>query len=110
MKEIIFDKKAFKSYKDMYNDICVKLDKDRFIDWRDGYKDLGYSADILNEFLWYCHDDSNKYIFINFDKEKIKLQKNFDDYKYNLIIEVFEEFVEEYPNNKLEFRMEDDKK
>ena len=50
------------------------------------------------------------YIFINFDKEKIKLQKNFDDYKYNLIIEVFEEFVEEYPNNKLEFRMEDDKK
>ena len=68
MKEIIFDKKAFKSYKDMYNDICVKLDKDRFIDWRDGYKDLGYSADILNEFLWYCHDDSNKYIFINFDK------------------------------------------
>ncbi len=110
MKEIIFDKKEYASYKDMYHDICIKLDKDRFIDWKDDYEDLGYSADLLNEFLWYCHDDSNKYILVNFDKKRVALQKNYNDYKYNLVIEVFERFVKQYPNNKLEFRMENIKK
>ena len=44
---------------------------------------------------------------MNFDKGRIKLQKNYDDYEYNLVIEVFEEFVEQYPNNAVEFKMED---
>ncbi len=109
MKEIIFDKKDYKSFRDLYHDICIKLNKDRFIDWKDNCEDLGWSADILDDFLWYCHKDNVKIIFLNFDKEKIKLQKNFDDYKYNLIIEVFEDFVKEFPNNKLEFKMEENK-
>ena len=46
-------------------------------------------------------------IFINFDREEIKLQKNFDDYQYEMVLEIFEDFVKEYPNNKLEFRMEE---
>ena len=36
-----------------------------------------------------------------------KGQKNYEDYKWNLIFEVFEEFVKKYPNNKLEFINED---
>lgn len=107
MKEIIFNRRDYQSFKDFYEDVAIKLEKDRFIDWQgEDYKRLCCSADILQEFLWYCHKDNAKYIFINFDKEEIKLQKNFDDYKYNIIIEVFEDFVKEYPNNKLEFKME----
>ena len=109
MKEVIFDKKTFNSYKDFYIQIYKDLDGANTIDWED-YKDLGYNGNLLNEFLWYKQDESIKYIFVNFNKEKIKLQKNFDDYQYNIIIEYFEKFVEEYPNNQLEFRMENEKK
>ena len=107
MKEIIFNKKEYKDFRDMYHDICVKLDKDRFIDWQDDYDDLNYSADLLNEFLWYCHNDNMYVIFLNFDRAKIATPQNYDDYKYNLILEVFEDFVKEYPDNTLEYRNED---
>ena len=101
--EIVFDRNNYKSFKDMYHDISVKLDKDRFIDWRDGHIDLGLSADSLNEFLWYCQDDNNHYIFKNFDLEKIKNHKTYDDYEFGLIIKVFDRFVNRYPSNTLEF-------
>lgn len=110
MKEIVFNKCNYKSYKDMYHDICVKLDKDRFIDWQDDYNDLEYNGNLLSEFLWYCHNDNVKYIFVNFDKAKIKLEKSFDDYQYAIIFRVFERFVKQYSNNQLEFRMEEEKK
>ena len=58
--------------------------------------DLGYRADVLDEFLWYCHDDKIHFILKNFDLEKIKQQKTFEDYKINLIIEVLQESVEKY--------------
>ncbi len=109
MKEIIFDKNKYSSYKDFYSQIYKDLEGQKIPDWED-YDDLHYNADLLDEFLWYCHNDNIKYIFVNFDKEKIKLQKIYDDYEYNLVIEIFEEFVEKYPNNKLEFRMDEDKK
>ena len=105
MNEIIFNRKDYESYKDFYHDISVKLKQERFIDWRERYKDLNYNADFLNEFLWYCNKDNNLYVFLNFDREKIKLQKNYDDYEYNIIFTVFERFVKQYPNNKIEFRM-----
>ncbi len=108
MKEIIFNRKDYKSYKDFYTQIYKDLDGKSNMDWED-YQDLCYSADALVEFLWYHYDDGNKYIFVNFDKEKIKLQKSLDDYKYNIIIEVFEDFVKEYSNNSLEFRTEEKK-
>ncbi len=107
MKEIIFNRKNYISHKDFYHDLCIQLEKERFIDWRGKYEDLGYSADLLWEFLGYCDEDFNKYVFIGFDKEKIKEQKNYDDYKYNIAINVFEDFVQEYPNNILEFRDEE---
>ena len=107
MKEIVFNKKEYKSFKDFYHDVCIKLRKNRFIDWRDDYDDLGYSGDLLNEFLWYCHDDSNKYIFINFDLEEIKNKMTFDNYKWRIILKVFSEHVQEFPNNQIEFRDEE---
>lgn len=103
MMKIEFDKKDYQSFKDMYHDISVKLDKDRFIDWRDDYVDLGLSADILQEFLWYCHRDNNHYIFKNFELEKIRNHKTYENYEYSLIIKVFERFVKQYPKNTLEF-------
>ena len=106
MKEIIFNRKNYNSYKDFYTQIYKDLDGKHMVDWED-HQDLNYNADFLDEFLWYCHNDNIKYIFLNFDKNKIKLQKNFNDYKYNIIFEVFERFIKEYPNNKLEFRMEE---
>ncbi len=106
-KTIIFNKKDYKDYRDMYHDISIKLDKDRFIDWQDDYEYLHYHADILNEFLWYCHNDNIHIIFLNFDKEKIAASKKYDDYEYNLILEVFEEFVKKYPNNSLEYKNKD---
>ncbi len=102
-KEIIFDRKNYESYKDLYAQIYKDLDGKGIPDFED-YENLGYSGDMLNEFLWYCHNDNIKYIFVGFDKEKIKLQNTFDDYKYNIVIEVFEDFVKKYPNNELEFR------
>ncbi len=107
MNEIILDKNNYNSYKDFYTQIYKDLDGKSIPDWEQ-YQDLCYSADGLNEFLWYCHNDSNTYIFKNFDVEKIKSQKTFDDYKYSIIIEVFTEFVEEYPNNKLIFINDED--
>ena len=103
MKEVIFDRNNYKSYKDFYHDVCIKLDKDSFIDWNGQYEDLGYNADLLDEFLWYCHEDNLKCVFNNFDKEKISKQKTYDDYHYSIIIEVFEDFAKNYPNNKVEF-------
>lgn len=105
MKEIIFKRKNYKSYKDFYVQVYKDLEGKEMIDWAD-YDDLHYNADLLDEFLGYCNDDSNKYIFIGFDKEKIKEEKNYDDYEYNMVIRIFERFVKKYPNNKLEFRDE----
>lgn len=109
MREIIFNKKNYESFKDFYVQIYKDLEGKKIPDWED-YENLCYSADALNEFLWYCHNDNIKYIFINFDKEKIALQKKYDDYEYSIVLKVFERFVKQYPNNKLEFQMENDKK
>ncbi len=109
MKEIIFNRKNYESFKDFYVQIYKDLEGKSIPDWED-YENLCYSADALDEFLWYYHNDNIKYLFVNFDKEKIALKKNYDDYQFQIIIEVFEDFVKKYPNNQLEFRMEEDKK
>ncbi len=105
MKEIVFNKKKYDSYKDFYIQIYRDLEGKEIPDWED-YDALHYNADLLDEFLWYCHNDNIKYIFVNFDKEKIALQKNYDDYQFQIIIEIFEDFVEKFPNNKLEYKMD----
>lgn len=109
MNEVIFDRKNYKSYKDFYTQIYKELDGAHTIDWED-YEDLHFNADFLDEFLWYKEEENIKYIFLNFDKEKIKLQKNYNDYEFNLILEIFEEFVNEYPNNSMEYRFDEEEK
>lgn len=101
-KTIIYDRNEIKSFKDFYEKIYIDLEGKRFIDWRDEQcKYLGYRADVLDEFLWYCHDDKIHFILRNFDLEKIEQQKTFEDYKICLIIKVLRRFCEEYQNNKL---------
>ena len=102
MKTIIFDKNDYNSYENFYKDIFVKLDGIHTLDFED-YPDLNCSADMLFEFLYYKEDENIKYILINFDLDEIKKQKTFENYKLNLIIETFKDFVEKYPNNKFEF-------
>lgn len=103
-KEIVFDRKKYQSFKDFYIQVYKDMDAKSNPDF-EYYENLGYNGDLLAEFLWYCHNDNIRYIFVGFDKEQIALQKNFDDYKYNIVIKVFEDFVKDYPNNELEFRL-----
>ncbi len=105
MKEVIFNRKDYKNYKEFYEDVFNKLDGKNNIDFKD-MPDLLYSGDVLNEFLWYNHDKSIKYIFVGFDLEKIKEEKTLDDCHYVIIFRVFSRFVNEYPNNSVEFRSE----
>lgn len=70
--------------------------------WED-YDDLEYDANMLNEFLWYCHNDNIHFVFKNFNLEKIKNYKNYENFQWNLIIEVIEDFVKKYSNNTLDF-------
>ena len=109
MNEVIFDRKKYNSYKDFYVQIYKDLDGKSIPDWAES-NNLDYSADQLNEFLWYCHNDNTKYVFVNFDKEKIKLAKNLNDFKFNIILRVFERFVSRYPNNTMEYRFDEEEK
>ena len=102
-RKIIFNKKNYKSYKDFYVQLYKDLNGKSMPDWED-YVNLGYNAGLLDEFLWYCHNNNIHYIFVGFDKKEIALEKTYDDYEYNMIIHAFEDFVNKYPNNELEFR------
>ena len=102
MKELIYDKNELKSFKDFYNKFYKDLDGISNEYWQD-YMDLQSNADLLNEFLWNCQDDNLLFVMKNFDLDKIKEQKSYEDYEWNLIIEVVTEFVEKYPNNKIVF-------
>lgn len=107
MNQVIFDRKKYNSYKDFYVQIYKDLDGKSIPDWAE-YENLHYNADFLNEFLWYCLDDNTNYIFLNFDKEKINQQKNYNDYEFSLILKIFERFVSRYPNNTMEYRFDEE--
>ena len=100
--EIVLNKNECKSYKDFYVQIYKDLDGKDNMDFED-YENLNYSASMLDEFLWYYHNDNLKFTFKGFDLEKIKQQKTYDDYEWNKIFKVVLRFGEEYPNNKVEF-------
>ena len=102
MEKVVYDRRQINSYKEFYEKIYIDLDGKGMIDW-EKFEYLGYNGNNLNEFLWYCHNDNIHFIFKNFDLEKIKNYKNYEDYQWNLIFEIIEDFVKDYPNNKLEF-------
>ena len=103
--KIVFDKNDYKTYKQMYEDLAIKLGTS--LGPKDYYdiSTFDYDPNCLYEELCYgkINKSSNHYVFKNFDLEKIKTEKSYDNYKYNLIIEVFQDFVKGYPNNTLEF-------
>lgn len=99
---MVIDKKVYLTYKGFYTYIYKELDGKNIPDWED-YDDLEYDANMLNEFLWYCHNDNIHFIFKNFNLEKIRNYKNYENYQWNLIFEVIADFVKKYPNNTLEF-------
>ena len=106
MKELIFNRRDYKNYKDMYKDLAIKLER---IDGIEDYYNISnydYDPNCLYEDMMFGLDNSlnYKFTFVNFDKEKIDLQKTYDDYEYSIIIKIFEEFVKKYPNNSLEFK------
>ncbi|MBE7082424.1 MAG: hypothetical protein E7378_01920 [Clostridiales bacterium] len=103
MRKIIFDKNEYESYKSFYDDLCKKLNKDRFLDWKNDYDGLCYRGDFLYEFLCYCAPENNTYIFKNFDIANLKPEKKFEDFQWSIVFKIFESFVKEYPNNQLEF-------
>ena len=107
MKKLIYDRKQLNSYKEFYEKLYKDLEGKKIPDWED-YNDLEYDANMLDEFLWYCHNDDINFIFKNFDLEKIKNYKNYENYQWNIIFEVVEDFVKKYPNNTLEFINEED--
>lgn len=102
MKTIIYDRNKITDYKTFYENIVVELDANRFIDWN-GEQNLNYDGNILNEFLWYCHEDSIHFVFQNFDLQKIENNTNYENYQWNIIFTVIKRFVSQYPNNTLEF-------
>lgn len=71
-------------------------------DW-EGCTTLNYSTDDLAEFLGYCFDDGNTYIFKNFDLENVEDYKNYENYQWNIVFTIIKRFTQQYPNNKLEF-------
>ena len=102
MREIIFNKNNYNTYKDFYEDIFKELDGDKFVDF-DELKNCNYNADILNEFMWYNSRKNIKYIFKNFNIEEINQQQTIDDYEYSMIIGIFKDFANEYSNNEVVF-------
>lgn len=102
MIKIVINKKEMKSYKNFYSLIYKKLKAETFgTEFEE--KDFGYDPNQVDEILWYYRNDNLIFILIGFDLEKIKLQKTHEDYRWNIIIETLMDFVNEYPNNTIEF-------
>ena len=100
MRELVYDKNELKSFKNFYEKIYLDLEAKKNENWAD-YENLHYNADLLNEFLWNCQDDNLLFIMKNFDLDKIKEQKSYENYEWNLIFKVLNRFVIKYPNNKM---------
>lgn len=97
---VTIDKKQCPTFKTFYEIVYKELDGKRIPDW-EAYENLNYHADLFNEFLWYVNDMNIDFVLLNTDVEKIKDEKTYDDYEWNLIIEILTEFVMKYPNNTL---------
>ncbi len=99
---VTIDKKNYNKWTEFYEDIFIKLDGKQTIDFID-MPTLLQNSNVLAEFLWYKKYEDIKFKLINFDREKIKNQKDIEDYHWNIILDVLESFVKEYPNNTIEY-------
>ncbi len=103
MQKVIIDKDKCESFKTFYEIVYRELQGKTYIDWAE-YENLNYFADMLNEFLWYVHNEQDtEFVMVNFDLDKIKNQKTYDNYEWEIILKVLHRFVTEYPSNKLTF-------
>lgn len=105
MKKITIDKNKCQSYKTFYEIVYNEFDGKHMVDWEE-YDNIHYNADMLNEFLWYVSDINTEFVMMNFDIDRIKEQKTYDNYEWNILLEVLQDFVKDYPNNKLTFKTE----
>ena len=103
MKEFIFNKDEYESYKDFYKDIAIKMDAIKIDDYFDS-STFEYNANILWEFLCcefgYLKKDI-KIILKNFNTDNMKPDKKYEDYQYFYVIKTFKRFIEYFPNNSL---------
>lgn len=91
MKEFIFNKKEYESYKDFYKDIAIKMNATKIDDYFDS-STFEYNANILWEFLCcefgYLKKDI-KITLKNFNVAQLKIDKKYDDYCVNIVIKIF---------------------
>ncbi len=105
MKTVNINKNDYKTYKDFYEDMSIKLGANKIKDYYNTIT-FEYNPNLLWEFLemdGYGDKAIYKFVLKNFDLEKIKQQKTYDDYEWNIIIKVLQDFINKFPNNKLEF-------
>lgn len=108
VNEMVIDRANYKSYgyytfKGFYTDIYNKFDGKNTPEFED-YENFNYLADLLNEFLLYKQDENIRFVFVDFDLEKIKTKKTYDNYEWEIILNIVSDFVKKYPNNTLEFK------
>lgn len=105
MKEFIFDRKDYKSYKDFYKDIAVKMGSLEIEDYYDN-TNFEYNPNILWEFLTcvFGYTKSRiKIILKNFNINNMKPEKKYEDFCLNVIIQTFKDFITKFPDNTIEF-------
>ena len=92
MRELVYDKTKLPTFKAFYEKIYSEFDVVNRSDMED-YPNLGYNADLLNEFLWGFQNDDLVFVMKNFDLDKMKNIKSYDNYEWNILLEVITEFV-----------------
>ena len=109
--DVKFNRKDYKSFEDFYRDITKKLETEKDGDIPEP-ETIGFHGDWLWEFLegFYYRDMKIKVTLLNFDREKIAQEKNYDDYKYNIMLSCFTDLAEKYPENVVEFVDEENEK
>jgi len=101
MKTIIFDKNKLNSNEDFFNDICLKLNKN-YIDVKDKNSVNSFFTS-LNVILWHYSKTNIKFVFKNFDYNKLKFSKEIEDYSFFSLLTSFEDFIKEHPTNQIKF-------
>ncbi len=105
MKEVIFNKKNYRSYEDLYSQIYQEFNAKKNAEWEQ-YENFNYHPDILYEFLrdyLFVHKNIN-FIFLNFNKNEIKNNKSNDDYNYNIVFNIFKDLMKEFSNINIDFQ------